>query len=132
MQYSSCASLLDRATAAARCGFIAARQEPRFHVTIIGALRIGDRQQESLAPVEKSGSKNIGAQERPESVQKTARERDPPPRCHDLLGTGAGIAIHARERVLDAIDRKVQKRLLEAPHATIAHHALVHDIVAEA
>src|SRR5215470_17409491 len=115
-QYSSCASLLDRATTGARGGALAARQQPCLHVAIVSALSVRDRQQQPFATVEKSGPQDIGAHKRPKPVQKAACERHPPPRSHHLLSARAGIAIDARERVLDAIDGIVQERLLEAQH----------------
>src|SRR4051794_39888057 len=68
------------------CVIAAANQQPSLHVAIVGTFGIGDRQQKPFASVEKSGTKQIGANESPEAVQKTAGERHAPSGRHHLLG----------------------------------------------
>src|SRR5713101_6388814 len=82
-------------------------RRPRFHVAIIGALGIGDREQKPFASVEKSQPPDIGAEEGPKPVGNAAGKRHFAARGRKHRRARGRIAIHARDRVLDLRHRKM-------------------------
>src|SRR5690349_1680287 len=103
---------------------LAALRQPRLHVTIVCALRVGDREQESLAAVEETETQHVGAEERPQAVGDPLRERHPPAGSDQHLGAGGGIAVDARDRLLEPADRMMRELLAEAGNRAVADHPL--------
>src|SRR5215475_747640 len=104
-------------------------REPGFHVAIVAAFRIGDREQKALAPVEEAAAQDVSAKECPQAVPDPARERHLAARRDQHRGAGAGIAIDTRDGIFESDHGAMLQRLAQARQYAVADHPLVHEVI---
>src|SRR5262249_16419348 len=107
-------------------------RKPRLLIAVVCAFRVRDRQHEPGRAIEKAELQEIDAQERADTMRQAAERGNLPVGSRKLLGAERRILINAADRIFEARHWIVQDRLGEARHRTVAHDALMNDIVSEA
>src|SRR6516162_6202881 len=106
-------------------------REPGFHVAIVAAFSVGDREQKAFAPVEETAAQDVGAKERPQAVADAARERDLAARRDQHRGAGTGIAVDARSGIFQPDHGAMLQGFAQAREHAVADDALVYEVIRE-
>src|SRR5262245_23512607 len=110
----------------------AASQKPSLHVAVVGAFRIGDREEKTLASIEKSRAQDVSAGEGEQPAHDSGDEPYPFAGSNHLLRAQRRVGVGAPDCILDPHDGMMHDHARQPPDGAVQLDLLVDRAAAEA